>query len=93
MPLYSVAKRWLRGLIENWRQGLKGTASRVILVSPWWLDGESNLGPDGRETKITQITGKGPGIMLSTGEVAKFIMSIYQLPKNMEVSEIIINRK
>lgn len=93
MPLYSVAKWWLRGLVENRRQGLKGTASRVILVSPWWLDGESNLGPDGRETKITQITGKDPGIMLSTEEIAKFILNISQLPKNMEVSEVIINRK
>lgn len=93
MPLYSVAKRWLRWLVENRRQGLKGTASRVILVSPGWLDGESNLGPTGRETKIRQITGKDPWIMISTKELAKFILTIYQLPKNMEVSEVTINRK
>ncbi len=93
MPLYSVAKRWLRWLVENWRSGLKGTSSRVILVSPGWLDGESNLGPTGRETKIRQITGKDPWIMISTKELAKFILTIYQLPNNMEVSEVIINRK
>lgn len=30
---------------------------------------------------------------MSPDEIAKFILQIYNLPKTMEVSEIIINRK
>lgn len=30
---------------------------------------------------------------MNTDDIAKFIMQIYALPKNIEVSEVIINRK
>ncbi len=93
MPIYSVAKRWLRWLVENRRAWLKWTKSRVILVSPWWLDTESNIGPDGRETIISQQTNKPLATMIPTKELAEYIYHTTSLPKSMEVSEIIINRK
>lgn len=93
MPIYSVAKRWLRWLVDNWRAALKWTSSRVILISPWWLDTESNIGPDGRETIISQQTNKPLATMIPTKELAEYVYHTTSLPKSMEVSEIIINRK
>lgn len=93
MPIYSVAKRWLRWLVENWRAALKWTSSRVMLISPWWLDTESNIGPDGRETIISQQTNKPLATMIPIKELAEYIYHTTSLPKSMEASEIIIHRK
>lgn len=93
MPMYSVAKRWLRWLVDNWRAALKSTSSRVMLISPWWLDTESNIGPDGRETIISQQTNKPLATMIPTKELAEYVYHTTNLPKSMEASEIIINRK
>jgi NADP-dependent 3-hydroxy acid dehydrogenase YdfG len=62
------------------------------MISPWWLNTSSNIWPEGRETKIAELYGKEIGTMLDTGKVAKFVYSLIKLPKNMEVSEVIINR-
>ena len=93
MPMYSVSKRWTRGLIENIRLSLKNSSCRVIGVSPWWMNTESNIGLEGRETHISEITGNPIGKLLDVNKVAEFIFSLTQLPKNMEISEVIINNK
>jgi NADP-dependent 3-hydroxy acid dehydrogenase YdfG len=80
-------------LIENCGLALKSSACRVIGVSPWWLTTSSNIWPKGRETKIAQLTGKTVGTLLDVSKVAEFIHSLTELPKNMEISEVIINRK
>jgi short-subunit dehydrogenase len=91
MPAYSVSKRWLRWFIENVRHDLKATNARVIGVHPWWLDTESNIWPQGRESIIKWFG--NTTTMLSTNSVAQYIIYTLNLPKNMEVSESIINRK
>lgn len=93
MPMYSISKRGLRWLVENRRTFLKQTACRVLHISPWWMDTESNIWPQGRESIVADKTGKSVSIMLDTGTVAKFIFQATQLPKNMEIAEVIINRK
>lgn len=93
MPLYSVTKRWLRWLVENRRANLKGTKSRVLHISPGWLQTESNIWPNGRETIISKSTWKPVGQFMEPSIIAEFIYSTLQLPKNIELSEIIINRK
>lgn len=93
MSMYSVTKWWLRWLIENWRLELKDTNSRVIWIHPGWLDTESNIWSSWRETLISEITKKPIWTLLDKTKVAEFIYSTTQLPKNMEISEVIINRK
>lgn len=93
MPLYGTSKRALRGLAENRRAFLKNTACRVLHISPWWMDTESNIWPQGRETIIAQKTGKNLWTYLSTTAVADFIRTALHMPKNMEIAEVIINRK
>jgi NAD(P)-dependent dehydrogenase (short-subunit alcohol dehydrogenase family) len=93
MPMYSVSKWATRWLIENRRLELKNTACRVIGVHPGGMNTDSNLGPNGRETIISKMTGKVTWTLLDASEVAKFVCSLAQLPKNMEVSDVIINKK
>jgi len=93
MPMYSVTKRWLRWLIENRRNELKNNSCRVIGIHPWWMNTESNIGIEGRETIISNITWKKVWTLLDKTAISNFIYNLTQLPKNMEVSEIIINRK
>ena len=57
------------------------------------MDTESNIGEEGRETKISGLTGNPIGKLLDVHRVAEFISSLTQLPKNMEISEVIINNK
>lgn len=93
MPLYSVTKRWLRWLVENRRANLKDTQSRVLHISPWWLQTESNIWPDGRESIISLKTWKKIWVFMDPTIIAEFIYSTLQLPKNIELSEVVINRK
>jgi len=93
MPVYSVAKWGLRGLIENLRSNLKSTWCRVIAIHPGGMDTESNVGPNWRETIIAQQAGKQPGAMMSTDTIAQFVMAAIAMPKNIEISEVLINRK
>jgi NADP-dependent 3-hydroxy acid dehydrogenase YdfG len=93
MPMYSVTKWGLRGLIENWKLQLKQTSCRVMGIHLWWLNTESNIWENGRGKNISKLTWKTLGIMLDTNMISDFIFSLTQLPKNIEISEIIINRK
>jgi len=83
---YGSSKWAMRGFGANLQVELKDYPSRVITVSP-----------GGFKTKLFQkATGtdntKG-GNWMNTKDVALVIKNLLDLPKNMEVSEIIINRK
>ena len=93
MPIYSVTKWGLRGLIENVRQEVKSTKCRVIAISPGGLDTPSNIGPTGRETTVAAMTGKQVGVFIKADDLANFVYQTFITPKNMEISEVIINRK
>lgn len=93
MPLYSTTKWGLRWLIENVRLELKNTKCRVIWIHPWGLDTESNIWPKWRETLISEMTWKKIGSLIKTSDLANFIYQTIITPKNIEISEVIINRK
>lgn len=93
MPVYSIAKWWLRWFVENIREACKWTNSRIINIVPWGLNTESNIWPEWRETIIAKKTGKEVWSLLDASELAKLVYYFLSLPKNMEVSEIIVNRK
>jgi len=89
--VYGSSKWAMRWWTENLQLELKWTPCRVIWVHPGGIDTAWN---DRRRWEITEITWKGIGWgFMSPDEIAKFILQIYNLPKNMEVSEVIINRK
>ena len=84
--VYSTTKWALRGFTQNLSDDLKQTKCRVISVI---------LG--GFNSKMHEkVTGKpiaDPENWMSVEDIAKCISQILELPKNMEISEIIINRK
>jgi uncharacterized protein len=89
--VYGSSKWAMRWWTENLQLELKSTPCRVIWVHPGGID---TAGNDRRRGEITEITGKGIGWgFMSADDIASFILQIYHLPKNMEVSEVIINRK
>jgi short-subunit dehydrogenase len=89
--MYGASKWAFRWWIENLQLELKTTSSRVIGVHPGWMETKWNTK---RMNQIGELSGKSWwwGFM-DTDDIARFILQIYNLPKNMEVSEIIINRK
>lgn len=93
MPIYSITKRGLRWLVENRRDELKNTPSRVMVIHPWGLNTQSNIWPQGRGTIISTITGKPLGTAIDTQVIADIALSLFQLPKTVEVSEVMVNRK
>jgi len=82
---YGVSKRWIRWVSANLQLRLEDTKCRVIWFNPWSL-----------KTKMYEKAAwskRDPDKEMDAKEVAKFMIQILELPKNMEVSEIIINRK
>ncbi len=85
--VYGASKWAMRGFSANLREELKGTKSRVI-----------SFCPGGFKTKLFE---KATGVdntedisqWMKTEDVAVALKQTLDLPKNMEVSEIIINRK
>lgn len=82
---YGASKWALRGITENLQLEFKGTKTRVI-----WFH------PGGFQSRIFE---KATGIkndlenFMKAEDVAKALVSTLELPKNMEVSYIVINRK
>jgi len=94
MTTYGGSKWWMRWLVENLQAELKWTKSRITGVYPWQLDTQSMSWPNGRKSQLEKITGKKETISpMDPKEIAKIVFDIYALPKNIEISEIIINRK
>lgn len=84
-PLYSASKWAERGFSFSLQEELKDTSSRVI-----------NFCPGGIRTRFSE---KALGVdqsqpnWMKPEDLAKFIKQILDLPKNIEVSEVVINRK
>ncbi len=82
---YAGSKWGVRGLNEYLRLELKGTKCRVI-----------GFNPGGLQTKFFEkLTGEKQDLsaFINPSDMAKFLVQILELPKTMEVSDIIINRK
>ena len=84
--VYSTTKWAFRGFTQNLSDELKPTRCRVISVL---------LG--GFNSKMHEkVTGKhitDPENWMRADDIARCLVQILELPKNMEISEIIINRK
>ncbi len=85
-PVYSASKWAERGYTKSLQTALKNTKSRVISFCPW-----------GMKTKFfekaTWIDPTLEGSWMDPQDIALLIKNILDLPKNIEVSEIVINRK
>lgn len=82
---YGSSKWAIRWFNENLQLELKKTKCRVIWFNPWGF--KSRI-----FEKATWISNDLSAYM-EPQELAKFIIQILELPKNMEVSEVVINRK
>jgi len=85
--VYGASKWALRGFSANLQVELKGYPSRVI-----------SFCPGGFRTKLFEkATGfddvKDPAEWMKPADVARFLKQTLELPKNMEVSEVILSRK
>lgn len=83
--VYGASKWAVRWIIENLRLELKWTKSRVI----WFF-------PGGFQSRIFEkATGTQADLSayMKTLDVAKALFDTLSFPKNMEISEVIINRK
>ncbi len=84
--VYGASKWGMRGFSQNLQLELKNTSCRVI-----------SFCPGGFKTKLfekaTGADNTAEGDWMSAVDVAKVLKQILDLPKNMEISEIIINRK
>lgn len=80
------ASKWaLRGVTENFQLEFKGTKTRVIGFNPGGF--RSRI-----LEKVTWITSDLLAYMMAE-DVATALIHTLELPKNMEVSSIVINRK
>lgn len=84
---YGASKWAMRGLSANLQLELKNCASRVISFCP----GGFKTKLFEKATGVDNTTKEGDWMHVE--EVAGLIKKLLELPKNMEVSEIIINRK
>ena len=83
-PIYTASKWAARGFTKSLQQRLWETRCRVISFSP-----------GGMATNFfeKQSINAKTEVFMDPVEVAKLVKQILDLPKNMEVSEIVINRK
>ncbi len=85
--LYGASKWALRGFSANLQEELKATPSRVISFCPGGFTTDIF-------TKAAGYDNAGKkGAMMAPADVALCLKQLLDLPKNMEVSEIIITRK
>lgn len=82
---YGASKWAMRWITENLQLELKNTKSRVIWFNPWWF----------KSRIFEKATWFQPDLspFMEPIELAKIIEFTLNLPKNMEVSNITINRK
>ncbi len=83
--VYGSSKWAMRGFTKNLQVELADTESRVI-----------DFNPGGMRTQLfKKATGidVNPNKYMDPKDIAKLLFYIFSLPKNVEVSEIIINRK
>ncbi|OGL30477.1 hypothetical protein A3F37_01225 [Candidatus Saccharibacteria bacterium RIFCSPHIGHO2_12_FULL_41_12] len=84
--VYSASKWAVRGFSANLQRELKDTKCRVI-----------SFCPDGFHSKLMEkVTGKSSKErkdLMNVSDVALLLKQILDLPKNMEVSEVVITKK
>lgn len=83
---YTASKWALRGVTTNLQLELKNSKSRVIGFNPGGFKSRIFEKATGKE--ITDWSA-----WMDPKDLAAFIISILDLPRNMEVSEVVINRK
>lgn len=83
---YGSSKWAARGLNQSLQLELKGTKARVIGFNPGGFKSKFFDKATGEE--ITDWSG-----WMSPKEIAELIVQTIELPKDMEVSEIVVNRK
>lgn len=89
--VYGSSKWAFKMWTENLQLELKWTSSRVIGVYPGGMNTKWN---EKRGSQIKAISGKDIGSsFMNTDDIAWLLLQIIRLPKNMEISEIVINRK
>ncbi len=82
---YGTSKWAIRWFNENLQLELKKTKTRVIGFNPGWFQSPIFEKATWVKTDLSPY--------MNPDDLAKLLFHIVQLPKNMEVSEIIINRK
>lgn len=85
-PVYAASKWAVRGFSKSLQEDFKNLPNRVISFCPGGF--ESDI-----FEKAAGYKNEGFGSMMDPKDVALCLKQILDLPKNMEVSEIIINRK
>lgn len=83
---YTASKWAIRGFNENLRLELKGTKSRVIGFNPGGF--KSKIFEKATGNKIEDWKG-----YMSPEDLADLVISFIELPKNIEISDVMINRK
>lgn len=84
--VYGASKWAVRGFAKNLQEEFKNLPNRVISFCPGGFDSKIF-------EKATGKTNKDFTHWMKSEDVARFINQILDLPQNMEVSEVIINRK
>ena len=84
---YGASKWAMRGFSANLQAELKDYPSRVISFCPGGFKTKLFEKATGTDNATSQ------GEWMSTEDVAKCLKQLLDLPKNMEVSEIVVNRK
>jgi NADP-dependent 3-hydroxy acid dehydrogenase YdfG len=82
---YGASKWAMRWVTENFQLEFKGTKTRVIGFNPGWF--RSRI-----LEKVTWIKSDLSAYMMAE-DIATALIQTLELPKNMEVSQITINRK
>lgn len=83
-PLYATSKWAERGFTLSLQEALKDTPSRVVSFCP------GGIKTDLFKKNNTEVNTSN---WMTPQAIALFIKQILELPKNMEVSEVLINRK
>jgi uncharacterized protein len=85
--VYGASKWALRGFSANLQLELKDSACRVISFCP------GGFKSDFFEKATSNSDATKSGTWMEPANIAAFMKSILDLPKNMEISEVVISRK
>ena len=90
--VYGASKWGFRGWTENLQLELKKTQCRVIAIHPGGMETKGNKK---RMDQIADISKKPSSwsSFMDPNDIAEIVLHSVNLPKSIEISEIIINRK
>ncbi len=84
---YGASKWGMRGFSANLQTELKDTKCRVISFCPGGFKSKLFLKATGKDNT------EDGSVWMKSEDVAAFVKQILDLPKNMEVTEVVLNRK